>query len=688
MISKDYNDYKKEVLALYNDYVKTFESFGEEVNESVRKTADKIEKKIFNLMVLGEAKSGKSTFINAYLGKEILPMDVRQCTSAIIKIKYGDEFKLVATTAAGGQTIRNNSDEIIEFLKAHASIDDKYRNIPIPTINNDLLIEYGRQGKEISDKEIEEFSNAVANDNIYNIDINEYNEAIKNYIKEKASEWEKIIIDIDITYKLPDKLPDAMKDITIIDSPGIGASGNFGEIAEKYIEEANAIIFVKYLKGQALESKQFMSLIRGIRDKQKEFLFLVFNGKSDLSGIEFNSLKEQAIEIYKNDIEKEKILFVDSKIHLFLNKCKELVTKEKIDKFFKKLDDENNQFAGAKLCWLESEKIFHKFEDNMAEKSDFRSVKIAIEKFAQKVDYLSLKGLLENIKNEYEGYKNKILGPLNLSKENVKDPNALENAIESKKREIDELYTSMQYEIKKINQKYLDNIEGEGIIFKLLKEIMNKYKKKLERYMNMPKKQITEEIFNELKKMIMDINEEVTDFQDKIRNEVIEDCNKVLENIKDKMPDIYIEAYKPNFTDTDFDEMSKSAKSKSWERAKLLWVIPLWWENYNKEEHLKKLIYGGNGYADRGIYHELGDIIQKTTSTILDNINKKYIPRYEEKLLENIEKSKLEYNKLLKDKDNNDNITNQIENWEKNISIAEEKIKKIEELKGEILKLC
>lgn len=84
-----------------------------------------------------------------------------------------------------------------------------------------------------------------------------------------------------------------MKYITIIDSPGIGASGNFGEIAEKYIEEANAIIFVKYLKGQAVDSKQFESLIRGIvRDKQKEFLFLVFNGKSDLSGIDFNSIKE------------------------------------------------------------------------------------------------------------------------------------------------------------------------------------------------------------------------------------------------------------------------------------------------------------------------------------------------------------------------------------------------------------
>ncbi|WP_432631554.1 dynamin family protein [Brachyspira sp.] len=248
MISKDYNWYREQVLNLYKDYVNTFKSFGEEVNESIRKDAGKIENKIFNLMVLGEAKSGKSTFINAYLGKEILPMDVRQCTSAIIKIHYGDEFKLLAKTADGDEIIRDNDNEIIEFLKIHASIDDKYRNIPVPTINNELLIKYGRKGKEISDEEIKQFTNAVVNDNIYGISINEYNDAIRNYIKEKAGAWGKIITEIDITYKLSKK----MKDITIIDSPGIGAGGNFGEISEKYIENADAIIFIKYSKGQAV----------------------------------------------------------------------------------------------------------------------------------------------------------------------------------------------------------------------------------------------------------------------------------------------------------------------------------------------------------------------------------------------------------------------------------------------------
>lgn len=679
MISKDYNWYREQVLNLYKDYVNTFESFGEEVNQSIIKTADKIKDKKFNLMVLGEAKSGKSTFINAYLGKEILPMDVKQCTSSIIKINYGDKFKLVAKTAAGGQTTIDNSDEIIEFLKIHASIDDKYRNIPVPTINNELLIKYGRQGKEISDEEIKQFTNAVVKDNIYGISIEEYNEAIKNYIKEKAGNWEKIITEIDITYKLPKK----MKDITIIDSPGIGAGGNFGEISEEYIEKADAIIFVKYLPGQALESKQFMSLIRSnVSEKQKEFLFLVFTGKSDLSEIDLTKLKKQAIEMYNNDIEEEKILFIDSKIQLFLNKCLELKTSEKIDEFFENLEKEGNNFASAENCWLKSKLDVRKFVDSMIEKSDFRSVKIAIEKFAQKANYLSLKGLIENIKKEYNRYKSITSEKKKIAEKSKNDPIELGNAIKLKEIEMDKLLGLINEDIKKINQKYMDNIRGEGFVFKLLKNIIDKYKKKLDGYLNMTKNQITEETFNELKKMRMDINEEVKDLQDKIRNDVIKDCNNALENYKDKMPDISIEAYIPNFTDTDFDEMYKSAEYESWEQVYILWIIPLWWKDYNKEKHLKKLILGDDNY--NGIYKELLDIINKMSDTILDNISKEYIPKYEKKLLENIEKSKSEYNKLLKIKDDNDKIIAQIESWKKNLSIVELKIKEIEELKGEI----
>lgn len=54
------------------------------MSQNIEIQAQKIREEIFNLMILGEAKSGKSTFINAFIGKEVVPMDVRQCTSAII----------------------------------------------------------------------------------------------------------------------------------------------------------------------------------------------------------------------------------------------------------------------------------------------------------------------------------------------------------------------------------------------------------------------------------------------------------------------------------------------------------------------------------------------------------------------------------------------------------------------------
>ena len=126
-----------------------------------------------------------------------------------------------------------------------------------------------------------------------------------------------------------------MQGITIIDSPGVGAGGNVGQIAEDYIKEANAIIFVKSLSGQALESSSFMNFMRSnCTDRKKESLFLVLTGKANLQGSEFASLREQAEEMYKRDIRSEKIICVDSKIQLFLNKCRELGTEERIDEFF------------------------------------------------------------------------------------------------------------------------------------------------------------------------------------------------------------------------------------------------------------------------------------------------------------------------------------------------------------------
>lgn len=48
------------------------------------------------------------------------------------------------------------------------------------------------------------------------------------------------------------------QEITWIDSPGVNAEGGLGRISEEYLPGANAIIFVKSLYGQALESTSFI----------------------------------------------------------------------------------------------------------------------------------------------------------------------------------------------------------------------------------------------------------------------------------------------------------------------------------------------------------------------------------------------------------------------------------------------
>lgn len=141
-----YQKLKKEVLGCYDVFSDFFtkaqipqegDSFDELKNQAKKIKADQ-----FKLMVAGEAKSGKSTFINAYLGQEILPMDVLQCSSSVVEIKYGEKLALKAFYANGNTKCIEGKKAIQEFLYEHAALDDDYRDIPVNTINNELILKY------------------------------------------------------------------------------------------------------------------------------------------------------------------------------------------------------------------------------------------------------------------------------------------------------------------------------------------------------------------------------------------------------------------------------------------------------------------------------------------------------------------------------------------------------------------
>lgn len=67
----------------------------EEAFGSLRGVKTKLEEEAFNLVILGQFKRGKSTFINALLGDSILPTAIVPLTSVVTILRYGAELKVL-----------------------------------------------------------------------------------------------------------------------------------------------------------------------------------------------------------------------------------------------------------------------------------------------------------------------------------------------------------------------------------------------------------------------------------------------------------------------------------------------------------------------------------------------------------------------------------------------------------------
>ena len=67
MIVNGYKEKKEQVLAIYDSFVKLCGLAGRPVNNSISSQADKIRAEIFNLMILGEAKSVKYLYQSSQL---------------------------------------------------------------------------------------------------------------------------------------------------------------------------------------------------------------------------------------------------------------------------------------------------------------------------------------------------------------------------------------------------------------------------------------------------------------------------------------------------------------------------------------------------------------------------------------------------------------------------------------------
>lgn len=111
MVLDKYSLLKDELLKCI-DSITSIEAIPECPCEELR---EKIQNNVFNLVVLGQFKRGKTTLINALLGAEILPTAVVPLTSIATVLKYGGLLN-VRVYFNDGREIEINADEISKYV--------------------------------------------------------------------------------------------------------------------------------------------------------------------------------------------------------------------------------------------------------------------------------------------------------------------------------------------------------------------------------------------------------------------------------------------------------------------------------------------------------------------------------------------------------------------------------------------
>lgn len=165
----------------------------------------KLENDNFKVLVIGEFKNGKSTFINSLMGENVLPAYSTPCTAVINEVVYGKEKRamLYFKNPLPEEMSPDIQPSAMQHIKKHKGQD-------IPPIELDVadLVDYVAIPDPTKDQ--------------------------ADSIKELP--YSKVVLEYPIEL--------CHDGIEIIDSPGLNENGTRTKVTEEYLNQADAILFV------------------------------------------------------------------------------------------------------------------------------------------------------------------------------------------------------------------------------------------------------------------------------------------------------------------------------------------------------------------------------------------------------------------------------------------------------------
>ena len=216
------------------------------LQEALRALRDKVQSNEFKLMVVGNFKSGKSTFINALLSENVLPTDPVPCTAVINEVKWGTERKAMLYFRHPLPKVLPKlvSKKSLQYINQYAGGDRPLPPMPIPV------------------DEISEFL------------------VIPDPAQSQAKSVGETPYDrVEMFWPLPL----CKNGVEIIDSPGINEDTSREKITIDYLAKVDAVLFVMTSLQQASKSElDFVNY--NIRPCGHEDVFFIFNRFDQLNG--------------------------------------------------------------------------------------------------------------------------------------------------------------------------------------------------------------------------------------------------------------------------------------------------------------------------------------------------------------------------------------------------------------------
>lgn len=171
---------------------------------NLKRLGKKLEHDSFKIQVVGTFKNGKSTFINALLGEDVLPARALPCTAIINEVKYGDEKKAVLHFHSDmeGCDLSTVPPQTLAHIEAH-----KRKDVPPMEVPYDKMSDYL---------------------------------TIPIFAEDDAAESKSPYYSMELFYPSPL----LGENVEIIDSPGLNEHDERTAVTLEYLDKADAIIFL------------------------------------------------------------------------------------------------------------------------------------------------------------------------------------------------------------------------------------------------------------------------------------------------------------------------------------------------------------------------------------------------------------------------------------------------------------